>query len=227
MSGVEVGREIRGSKFQDLPLVVLSSLVGWDAGKCEEAGFDGFLNKPVNRKKLYQMAERIFGEKEDKSEKAEHKIKTQYSIREEMKQSVSILLAEDNPVNQKLAEIVLTKAGYQVEAVNNGKEAVKKYTASPDDFDVILMDIQMPEMDGLEATKAIREKGFNTIPIVAMTANAMKGDKETCLEAGMNDYIAKPIKREIVFEVLENWILNKEESRISADSKNILTKKLK
>jgi two-component system, sensor histidine kinase and response regulator len=94
-----------------------------------------------------------------------------------------------------------------VAVANNGKEAVEKYSESPKDFDLIFMDVQMPEMDGLEATKAIREKGFDTVPIVAMTAHAMKGDREKCLEAGMNDYITKPIKRELVFEVLEKWVL--------------------
>ncbi|MBW1870390.1 MAG: response regulator [Deltaproteobacteria bacterium] len=135
---------------------------------------------------------------------------TQYSVLEEMKHSVRILLAEDNPVNQKLAKMMLTKAGYQVEVANNGKEAVEKYTASPKDFDLIFMDVQMPEMDGLEATKAIRQGGFNSIPIVAITAHAMGGDRAKCLEAGMNDYITKPIKREVVFEVLEKWVLGRE-----------------
>ena len=137
------------------------------------------------------------------------RIITQYSLLEEMKHSVCILLAEDNPVNQKLAKIMLTKAGYQVAVANNGKEAVERYMASPEDFDLIFMDVQMPEMDGLEATEAIREKGFGTIPIVAMTAHAMKGDREKCLEASMDDYITKPIKRELVFEVLEKWVLKK------------------
>ena len=120
-----------------------------------------------------------------------------------------VLLAEDNPVNQKLARLMLTKAGYQVEVANNGRETVGKFTSSPDDFDLIFMDIQMPEMDGMEATKTIREKGFDSIPIVAMTANAMKGDREKCLEAGMDDYISKPIKREVVFDVIERWVFNK------------------
>ncbi len=84
--------------------------------------------------------------------------------------------------------------------------AVETYTNSPEDFDAILMDIQMPEMDGLTATRELRQAGFADVPIIAMTANAMKGDKEICLEAGMTDYISKPIKREIVYSVLEKWL---------------------
>jgi two-component system sensor histidine kinase/response regulator len=137
------------------------------------------------------------------------KIVTQYSMLEEMKHSVCILLVEDNLVNQRLAKIMLTKAGYQVAVANNGREAVERYVSSPKDFDLIFMDVQMPEMDGLEATRAIRQKGFDNIPIVAMTAHAMKGDREKCLQAGMNDYITKPIKRALVFEVLEKWVLEK------------------
>jgi len=188
------------------PLIALSSLIERDAKKCEKAGFDGFLSKPIRREKLYRMLENLLGEK---NEVQKPKILTQYSVREEMKHSVRILLAEDNPVNQKLTKLMLTKAGYQVEIANNGQEAVEKYTSSPKDFDMIFMDIQMPKMDGLEATQAIRSKGFDTIPIVAITANAMKGDKEICLKAGMDDYTTKPIKREIVLETLEKWVFNK------------------
>jgi len=109
----------------------------------------------------------------------------------------------------------------------SGKKAVEMYTANPEDFDLIFMDVQMPEMDGLEATKAIRsaECGMRNeknseldsirnrdIPIVAMTAHAMKGDREKCLNAGMDDYITKPIKREIVFNILEKWVFRKEAS---------------
>jgi CheY-like chemotaxis protein len=217
IGGYEVAKKIRDSKYQfsNIPLIALSSSVERDAQKCEEAGFDGFLSKPVQREKLFQMLDRVMGEKKDEGEKHDmirEEIVTQYSVREEMKHSMRILLAEDNPVNQKLANMMLTKAGYKVEVANNGKEAFEKYTASPEDFDLIFMDIQMPEMDGLEATKAIREKGFDTIPIVAMTAHALKGDKEKCLDVGMNDYISKPIKRELVFEVLEKWVLKKEQS---------------
>ncbi len=139
----------------------------------------------------------------------QEKLITQYSVREEMKQSVRILLAEDNPVNQKLATLILTKAGYQVQATGNGRETVETFSGDPERFDLILMDIQMPEMDGLEATRTIRDLGYGDIPIVAMTANAMKGDREICLEAGMNDYITQPIKREIVFEIIEKWLYRK------------------
>jgi two-component system sensor histidine kinase/response regulator len=219
MSGYEVALGVRaaGSSMGKLPLIALSSLMERDARKCKEAGFDGFLSKPIHRGKLFQMVERLLGEQEDRKEKDEgvrERIITQYSVLEEMKHSVRILLAEDNPVNQKLAKIMLTKAGYHVEVVDNGRQAVEKFTASPEGFDLIFMDVQMPEMDGLEATRRIRnfentEFKIGRVPIVALTAHAVKGDKEICLEAGMDDYITKPIKRETVFDSLEKWVLGR------------------
>jgi CheY-like chemotaxis protein len=215
-----------------IAMIALSSLMERSAQKCEEAGFDGFLSKPIHREKLYRMLERLLGEKreklyrmlerllgekqgdEEKDEAAQKKIMTQYSVQEEMKHSVRILLAEDNPVNQKLAKVMLTKAGYQVEVADNGEEAVEKYKQSPEDFDLIFMDVQMPKMDGIQATKVIRKYEEQPatrrhIPIVAMTAHAMKGDREECLEAGMDDYVTKPIKRELVFESIEKWVFRK------------------
>jgi len=224
INGYEVAQAIRSHEKERLSqpatritLIALSSLMKGDAKKCNESGFDAFLSKPVHRKKLYRILERLLGKKlgyEEKDEATEKKIMTQYSVREEMKHSVHILLAEDNIVNRKLAQVILTKAGYHVETANNGKEAVEKYTQSPEDFDLIFMDIQMPEMNGMEATKAIRryEEQLTTrhIPIIALTANAMKGDRETYLEAGMDDYITKPIKRELVFDSIEKWVFRKE-----------------
>ena len=214
MSGYEVAKRVRDEDvpLRDLPMIALSSFMEREAALCKEAGFDGFLSKPIRREKLLQIMARLIQADKSTSEGSDgirKKIITQYSLLEEMKHSVCILLAEDNFVNQKLAKMMLTKAGYRVVVANNGKEALEKYMASPDDFDLIFMDVQMPEMDGLIATKAIREKGFDSIPIVAMTAHAMKGDREKCLEAGMDDYITKPIKREVVFEVLEKWVLEK------------------
>ena len=115
---------------------------------------------------------------------------------------------EDNPLNQKLARIMLTKAGYQLEVANNGREGVEKFTTAPDKYNLIFMDINMPEMDGLEATKIIRNRGYKEIPIVAMTADVMKEDQERCLAAGMNDYVPKPIKRELVFSMVKKWVFD-------------------
>jgi len=129
-------------------------------------------------------------------------------IKPESRQPSRILLAEDNPVNQKLVQIMLTRAGHIITVVSNGQFAVETYIAAPDDFDVILMDIQMPVMDGHQATMQIRHHGFTDVPIIAMTANAMKGDRELCLEAGMNDYISKPVKRDAVLQILGKWICN-------------------
>ena len=226
MSGYDVAREIRNWEAQiqkeknpkfRIPLIALSSLMHRDAKKCKDAGFDAFLRKPIRKENLFRMIEKVMGDGESKGAEQEvisEEIITQYTIREEMKHSVRILLAEDNPVNQKLATMMLRKAGYQVETANNGREAVEKIAGSPDDFDLIFMDIQMPEMDGIAATREIRNLKLESqnIPIVAMTAHAMKGDMEMCLEAGMDDYISKPIKREIVFGILEKWVFNKKKS---------------
>jgi CheY-like chemotaxis protein len=236
IDGYDLGEQVRGAQkpFSNIPLIALSSSMERDTKRCEKIGFDGFLSKPVHRDKLFRMMERIVAEREHEQDGVtKQKIMTQYTVREDMKHSVSILLAEDNPVNQKLATVMLTKAGYQVDVANDGDEAVKKYTSSPNDYDLILMDVQMPLMDGIEATQTIRnwenkknETGTtletetqdqstganNKIPIIAVTAAAMKGDKERCFEAGMDDYISKPIRREQVFEVLAKHVFNKEAS---------------
>jgi CheY-like chemotaxis protein len=121
--------------------------------------------------------------------------------------SFSILLAEDNPVNQKVAKRVLNHLGYQADIVNNGVEAIKAIANTA--YDLILMDIQMPEMDGLEATKYIRkqesESQLPPIAIVAMTANATDDDQNLCRDAGMNDYISKPIQIDKLKSLLQHY----------------------
>ncbi|MBW2096437.1 MAG: response regulator [Deltaproteobacteria bacterium] len=226
MNGYDIARAVRESPppASKLPLLAFSSSVVRAAKRCQDAGFDGFLPKPIRRQKLFKMIEKLLSTRTagDPAEASESRqIVTQYSVREEMKRSASLLLAEDNPVNQKLAGMMLKKAGYQVDIANNGKEALEKFSTDPDAYHLIFMDVQMPEMDGIEATRAIRDveaKRQNgngqeaRIPIIAMTANAMAGDREKCLAAGMDDYVPKPIKRELVFQMIDKYVLKKEVS---------------
>jgi signal transduction histidine kinase/DNA-binding response OmpR family regulator len=197
----------------NIPLLALTSVGGRHWKEYRDAGFDGLLPKPVQTAKLLQMIKGLLypsasGPPEKKTQKKEKKeIITQYSLSEEIKHSVRILLVEDNSVNRKLIHFMLGQAGYQVSFAENGQEAVEKYISAPDTFDLIFMDIHMPGMDGREATRNIRRKGFGDVPIIAMTAESLEGDREKCLKAGMNDYISKPIKREVVFEMIKKWIL--------------------
>jgi CheY-like chemotaxis protein len=221
MSGYELARQIRSSTFSNMPLVALSSDNIGSAKRSEEAGFNGFLPKPIDRKKLLNMISQLLGVQQDAKYKLPDEILTQYSLIENQKNAGSILLAEDNPVNQKLAITLLTKAGYNVEVVNNGREAVDKYVAEPNKYDIIFMDIQMPVLNGIEATALLREQGFKQLPIIAMTANAMKGDREKFLSLGMDDYIAKPIKRELIFKVLNKWAIKRKGQPLCEDDSSV------
>jgi CheY-like chemotaxis protein/HPt (histidine-containing phosphotransfer) domain-containing protein len=144
----------------------------------------------------------VLGQKQEQSPA----LVTRHSIAEQKKLDLRILLAEDNPINQKLAIVLLQKAGYSVDAVENGLDALEKVQANQ--YSVVLMDVQMPELDGLEATQRIRELERSTgrhIPIIAMTAHAMQGDRERCLDAGMDDYVTKPLEPKVLFNALERW----------------------
>ncbi len=125
-------------------------------------------------------------------------------------ETTRILLVEDNPVNMKLAKLILARENFHVDIARNGREAVDMYTSAPDRTDMILMDVQMPVMDGIEATREIRARGHESVPIIAMTAHAINGDRERCLEAGMNDYITKPIRINRVLKTIAKWIAGKE-----------------
>ncbi len=209
MSGFELAKAIRKAELANntIPLIAYTARTGKVANKCKEVGFDAFLTKPTRKQILYHTIARTLGNAtQAPSDTSSKDLITQYSVKEQLKQSLTILLAEDNIVNQKLTTIMLTKAGYSVQVAENGAIAYNMYTNHPNDFDLILMDVQMPEMDGLECTKAIRENGHKSVPIIAMTANAMKRDREKCIESGMNDYLTKPIKRETVFKMIDKWI---------------------
>ncbi len=207
MSGYEVAREIRTSKniqISRLPLVAASYLMERDPVLFAQAGFDQSLIKPVRRERLFQVLNEVLGKDSDRAKGAQKAAATlpipaSYA-------PARILVAEDNAVNQKLIEMMLKKVGIEVVMAANGKEAVEKFVASPEAFDMIFMDIQMPEMDGFEALRIIRDNGYADMPIVAMTAHAMKEHRDECLSAGMDDYIAKPIRKPELMAILDRFL---------------------
>ena len=211
MSGYEVARQIRASsrhQISKIPLIALSYITERDPNLCRQAGFDESIIKPVRREKLFQLLSGIIGAGMHYDGRAQ--VMPKNLGRDDLSTAPAgnhrILVAEDNAVNQKLIRAMLEKAGYIVEIAENGIEAVEKFTGQPDDFEIILMDIQMPEMDGFEAVKEIRNKGFKEIPIIALTAHAMAGYRDQCLAAGMDNYLAKPIKRQELFEILQKYL---------------------
>lgn len=204
--GLDIAKELKelSRPLGEIPLLAFSSSLRSRAKCCKEVGFDGFLSKPVRRRRMLQMIAHLTAKKDGEAEE-NRELVTRHSIREKTKQSVHILLVEDNAINRKLAYSMLTGAGYRVTAVNDGEEAVEAVTAEPEEFDLVFMDIQMPRMDGLAAARVIRERGFADIPIIAVTADSLKGDRQKCMEAGMNDYISKPINREKTFQIIKKW----------------------
>ena len=215
MNGPALARHIRAlPQGADLPMILLASLaVRGDARKMEAAGFSGFLPKPVKAERLLDCIAAVLGRKKGGGERA---IVTRHYVQEARRQQkYRILLAEDNLVNQKVAVRMLERQGYVCDVVCNGREAVE--SVGREEFDLVLMDCQMPEMDGFEATGHIRasEGEGRRIPIIALTANAIQGDRERCLAAGMDDYVSKPINAGLLNEVLERW-MDPERSRKSS-----------
>ncbi len=173
-----------------------------DAAQARSIGFDAYLSKPIKQSQLFDAVLSVFGKPLKSDRDDAPSIITKHSLAETSKKKLRILLSEDNPVNQKVALIHLKKFGYVADVANNGVEAVEAVKAQH--YDLVLMDVQMPEMDGYAATRAIRSAGHE-LPIIAMTANAMKGDRETCLAAGMDDYIAKPVNPKVLLEKIKEW----------------------
>ncbi|MFO7728013.1 MAG: response regulator, partial [Desulfonatronovibrio sp.] len=256
MDGEELGQKIRKSdRFRDLPLVMLTSLGRpGDARAFEELGFDAYLNKPVRQSELFDTLATVLSSEGKKSKRP---IITRHLAREIKREQTEllrfqghVLVAEDNPVNQQVASGVLKKLGVSADIVENGQKAVE--ALQNNSYDLVFMDVQMPEMDGLEATRRIRQMMSNEfrimntknrsqkselwlrknrkndpasssiihhssfrIPIIAMTAGAMHQDKERCIEAGMDDYVAKPINPQALSRVLGKW-LEQQNSEASA-----------
>lgn len=207
MDGFELAEQIRHSPELGAPVIVMltSAEHSNQMARCRELCVSKYLLKPVRRDDLFVAVERALGQKAPAvTEDLRADATAAQPLAPHANQSLRILLAEDNAVNRKLACRLLQKKGHTVVTAENGKEALR--ALSRQSFDLILMDIQMPEFDGLETTAAIRreEKRSGThIPIIAMTAYAMKGDRERFLAAGMDGYIAKPVRPEELFKVVE------------------------
>jgi signal transduction histidine kinase/CheY-like chemotaxis protein/ligand-binding sensor domain-containing protein len=197
--GVSLAKAINKSA-NPLPVIMLSS-IGDETRKKFPKLFSAILTKPVKQNNLWKSINAALTNQKDESPvKDEKKVLLQNGFA--LQHPLQILVAEDNLINQKLVERVLNKLGYTIDMVNNGYEVLEKITEKQ--YDVVLMDVQMPELDGLEATKFIRNQAAIKQPyIAAMTANALSEDKEACLSIGMNDYISKPMRIDELIELLE------------------------
>jgi len=209
MDGFEMVKLLKQHPDLESPTIMMLTSSGerGDAARCREMGISAYLTKPVKQSYLLDAIATILGRKEP--ETAETPLVTRHTLRESQR-SLRILLAEDNPVNQKIAVRMLEKRGHAVIVAGDGKEALAAIASQGErPFDLVLMDVQMPEMDGFEATALIREQEKSSgrhIPIIALTAHAMEGDRENCLEAGMDGYVAKPIDSEDLLAAIESVI---------------------
>ncbi len=172
------------------------------------AGFDGHLVKPVRSTQLKDCLSAMLGRKEGQLTSESNGTAGEPTATGSVKKRARILLAEDNAVNQMVALKILERFGYHAEAVSDGRQALLALREKP--YDLVLMDCQMPEMDGMEAATAIRSSNSGVlnskVPIIALTAHAMKGYRERCLEAGMNDYVGKPFRPKELSEKIELWL---------------------
>ena len=211
MDGVQLAKKIR-KKHPDLPIILLSSM-GNEQSRNEAHLFNSILTKPTRHQVLYKHIAEQLKEKGSAVKEIEQ-VKSQFSEDFAKRYPMSILIAEDNVVNQKLAARILTKMGYAPDICINGHDALNAMTLK--NYDMIFMDVQMPEMDGFEATRFIRENMDHQPVIIAMTANAMPEDKDVCLKSGMDDYLSKPMKIADIMEVLERWGKHVNKSQVNS-----------
>jgi PAS domain S-box-containing protein len=207
MDGMELARRIKEDPDLSAIRLVLLTSVGQrgEGEEARQAGIEAYLTKPVGQSELYDALATMMGAAEKAGSRKE--LVTRHSLRERRAVGrARVLVAEDNPVNQKVAARMLESLGYGVDVVEDGLEALEAFSRTR--YGAILMDVQMPEMDGYEATAEIRRRegeGGAHLPIIAMTANAMQGDRDKAIEAGMDDYLSKPVKREELDAVLKRW----------------------
>ena len=237
MDGMELAHKIKADPaISSTKLILLtSSGLRGEAEQARRVGFAAYLTKPVRQSQLYDAIAIVMSMPLDtatgeSSESEEEQIVTRYNLKHERDDAHArpsrgrVLVAEDNAVNQKVAVMMLERLGYRADVAANGEEAVESLSRIP--YAAVLMDVQMPEMDGYEATAEIRrrEEGERRhTPVIAMTANAMKGDREQALQAGMDDYIPKPVKLEELEAVLAHWVSPEQEGASAGDSQKIMT----
>ena len=210
VNGETLGKQIKADiRFKDIVLVMLTSIgMRGDTERFSKQGFSAYLVKPVKQSQLFDCLGIVTSKllNCEVEEVSKQHIVTKHSIYEKKRKKARILLVEDNAVNQKIAiNFLEKKLGYYTDVADNGKEALEPLMNN--DYDLVLMDCQMPHMDGFETTRLIRDISSpvrnHKIPIVAMTANAMEGDREKCIDAGMNDYISKPVTLDSLAKVIE------------------------
>jgi CheY-like chemotaxis protein len=207
MDGFQVSAHIKEDpRFKSAIIIMVTSMgLHDDSKRCQEIGVEGYMVKPLKQSELLAEIQRILGlSGRDKGE--DHLLTSRAEAEQNRVGNLHILLAEDNAINRQMTARILEKSGHHVSLATNGQEALNRYAQK--DFDLILMDIQMPVMDGWIATCKIREaeeKKDRRIPIIAMTAHAFKGDRERCLDAGMDDYLTKPIDPDELKDILRKW----------------------
>jgi len=237
LDGFEFSKEIRSDDTLKKTPILMITADGrrGDAVICKEIGIDGYLPKPIQQKNLICAVQILVSEDGDKEEKSEKDLITQYASSESYKAGFRILLTEDYSVNQKIVLNNLIGAGYYTELAENGQMAVDMFQVNS--YDLILMDMKMPVMNGLEATKKIREVealrqknnrsilGQNHVTIVALTASATEEDHKNCLEAGMDDFIAKPLRRGELLRLTEKWATDHWRKQNSIEKKYLMPEK--
>jgi CheY-like chemotaxis protein len=215
MDGFALVEEIRRRPELSTATIMMLTSAGHrgDAARCQELGVAAYLLKPIRQSELREAIGRVLGARE---REGAIPLITRFSLQDarEPDANLRVLLAEDNLVNQRLAVRLLEKRGHRVVVAATGLEALQ--ALEKESFDLVLMDVQMPEMDGLEATAAIREKekgsGLHQA-VVALTAHAMKGDREKCLASGMDGYLSKPIRPQELDQLLETYVARRMEVR--------------
>ncbi|MGB3221367.1 MAG: response regulator [Desulforhopalus sp.] len=209
MNGLETSRIIRKELQLTMPIIMMTAFAREvHKSEAEQAGANGFLTKPIFQSTLFDAIMDAFGKEAVRKGGRRTDFTTKASMYKKHLKGCRILVAEDNYTNQQVAKAILEGAGVQVKIVENGEEALA--AVKREKFDGILMDIQMPRMNGYKATKLIRTlPGCDSLPIIAMTAHAMKGDEEKCLEAGMDGYVSKPINQDRFFYTLWHLLRNR------------------